>query len=93
MLPKGLLFLVSCAVSAQELVPTEQTLFNFPANGSGVLLPFPSELAQLTGLSNWPAGWVTPPFTPNMVKLYNAAATTTLNDVSVPPDAKRNTRL
>ena len=54
-----------------------------------MLLPFPPELAQLTGLSSWPAGWVTPPFTPNMAKLHNPSATATLNDISVPPDAKR----
>ena len=89
MLPKGLILLVACVVSAQELPATDQTAFNFPRKGSGVLLPFPPELAQLTGLSAWPAGWVTPPFTPNMAKLYNSSATATVNDISVPPDAKR----
>lgn len=89
MLPKGLIRPVACVVTAQELPATDQTVFNFLPNGTGVLLPFPPELAQLTGLSSWPAGWVTPPFTPNMAKLYNPLATSTLNDISVPPDAKR----
>jgi len=89
MLPKGIVLLLICAVTAQELAPTDQTVFNFPPDGVGVPLPFPPELAQLTGLSNWPALWVTPPFTPNMAKLYNPSATGTLNDIAVPPNAKR----
>jgi hypothetical protein len=88
MLPKGLILLLACLVTAQELPATDQTVFSFPQNGTGVVLPFPSELAQLTGLTNWPAGWVTPPFTPNMAELYNPNATAILNDISVPPNPK-----
>jgi peptidoglycan/xylan/chitin deacetylase (PgdA/CDA1 family) len=83
------LLLFACTLSAQELAPTDQTLFNFPPDGSNTRLPFPPELGRLTGLSNWPPGFVTPPFTPNMAKLFNPSATATLKDISVPPNAKR----
>jgi hypothetical protein len=80
------LLLLPHTVSAQELAPTEHTSFNFPPDGANVILPFPPELAQLTGLSNWPPKWVSPPFTPNMAKLFNPLATARLNDIAVPPN-------
>ena len=83
-----LLLVLACGVVAQELAPTEQTSFNFPANGTGVLLPFPPDLAQLTGLSDWPTRWVTPPFTPNMAKLFNPSSNVILPDIVVPPNVK-----
>lgn len=73
---------------SQELAPTDQTVFNFPANGTGVLLPFPSDLAQLTSLSQWPRKWVTPPFTPNMAKLFNPSSKVILPDIVGPPNVK-----
>ena len=75
------------SVISQELAPTEQTSFSYPNNGANVNLPFPSDIATLTGLSDWPAVWVTPPFTPNMEKLYDPSATTILADIITPPNA------
>ena len=75
-------------VMAQLLAPTEQTSFTFPANGAGVTIPFPPDLAQLTGLTDWPARWVTPPFTPNMQQTYNPSATTIIPDIITPPAAQ-----
>jgi peptidoglycan/xylan/chitin deacetylase (PgdA/CDA1 family) len=72
---------------AQELKPTDQTSFSFPANGAGVELPFPNDIAALTGLSSWPDIWVTPPFTPNMEKLFNPGATAINGDIIAPPNA------
>ena len=74
-------------IMAQELPPTDQTSFSFPSNGAGVELPFPSYLATLTGLSSWPDIWVTPPFTPNMKKLFNPSATAVKGDIMAPPNA------
>jgi hypothetical protein len=91
MLSNGLVVLLltlTFGVIAQELAPTDQTSFNFPANGTGVSLPFPPDLAKLTGLSGWPAIWVTPPFTPNMVKLFNPSSTVILPDIVAPPNTK-----
>jgi hypothetical protein len=79
------LSLVGTRTMAQELAPTELTSFQFPNNGSGIDLPFPDAIAKLTGLSAWPAPWVTPPFTANMAKLFNPLATTTLADIVAPP--------
>jgi peptidoglycan/xylan/chitin deacetylase (PgdA/CDA1 family) len=80
-----ILLALMCGVTSQELAPTEQTVFSFPANGTGVSLPFPSDLAQLTGLSQWPEKWVTPPFTPNMAKLFNPSSKAILPDIIDPP--------
>ena len=74
------------AVTAQELAPTEQISFSYPRNGEGIALPFPDYLAQLTGLSEWPAPGATPPFTPNMNAAYNATAKKILPDIEAPPD-------
>ena len=93
MLSNVLLLTLTCGVIAQELAPTEQTEFNFPANGMGVMLSFPSSLAQLTGLSNWPARYVTPPFTPNMAKLFNPSATTILPDIITPLNARGTSKM
>jgi hypothetical protein len=65
--------ILTCRVKAQNLAPTEQTTFRYPANGAGMTLPFPPSLASLTGLSNWPALGVVPPFTPNMAATFNSA--------------------
>ena len=78
---------------AQELPPTEQTSFSYPSNGAGVSLPFPSDLASLTGLSDWPSVWVTPPFTDNMKKLYNPSASATFGDIVAPPGARGSSHL
>ena len=88
MLSNTLFLALTCGVMAQELAPTQQTLFNFPANGTGVSLPFPSNVAQLTGLPAWPARYVSPPFTPNMAKSFNPSATATFPDILVPPVAR-----
>src|SRR5947207_6906855 len=81
-----LLSLVS-SVIAQELAPTEQTSFSYPQNGAGISLPFPSDIASLTGLSEWPGVWVTPPFTPNMNKLFDPSATAVFGDIITPPNS------
>ena len=81
-----LLVVLTGGATVQELAPTDQTLFNYPANGTGVSLPFPPELAQLTGLSDWPTKWATPPFTPNMAKLFNPSSKATLPDIVSPPN-------
>jgi hypothetical protein len=74
-------------VSGLELPPTDQTSFSYPSNGAGIALPFPSQIASLTGLSAWPALWVSPPFTPNMAARFNPAATAVNPDVVAPPNA------
>lgn len=74
-------------VIALELAPTEQTSFSYPNDGANVNLPFPSDIATLTGLSDWPEIWIPPPFTPNMEKLYDPSATTILEDIITPPNA------
>jgi len=74
-------------ITALELAPTDQTSFTYPEDGTGVALPFPPEIASLTGESDWPELWVTPPFTPNMAKLYDPSSTTILSDITVPPNA------
>jgi len=78
---------VGTGILAQELPPTDQTSFSFPANGAGVALPFPDTIASLTGLSGWPSTGVTPPFTPNMAKLFNPNATSIIGDIVSPPNA------
>jgi hypothetical protein len=75
------------SVIAQELQPTEQTSFSYPNDGANINLPFPSDIAALTDLSEWPEVWVTPPFTPNMEKLYDPSATAILSDIIAPPNA------
>ena len=72
---------------ALELPPTDQTVFNYPANGAGINLPFPPDIAALTGLTDWPATYQLAPFTPNMAKIYNPSATTVIPDILYPPDA------
>jgi hypothetical protein len=64
----------SCGAKSQALPPTDQTSFSYPANGAGVTIPFPAELATLTGLSDWPARDVTPPFTPNMAAAFDQSS-------------------
>jgi len=66
----------------------DQTSFTFPQNGTGIRLPFPSDLAALTGLKTWPPVWTVPPFTPNMQKAYNASATAIIPDITGPPNAQ-----
>jgi len=66
----------------------DQASFTFPKNGTGIRLPFPSDLATLTGLTNWPPIWTVPPFTPNMQKAYNASATAILPDITAPPNVQ-----
>jgi hypothetical protein len=78
---------VATGILAQELLPTEQTSFNFPPNGTGIALTFPDTIASLTGLSDWPDVWVTPPFTPNMANLFNPNATSIIGDIVSPPNA------
>jgi len=73
------------AILAQQLPPTDQTSFNYPAIGAGVTLPFPADIAQLTGLSDWPERWAVPPFTPNMQSTFNPSATATIPDIISPP--------
>jgi hypothetical protein len=79
------------SVTAQNLPATDETSFTYPANGAGVTVPFPAELATLTGLSDWPARDVTPPFTPNMAATFNQANIPDLPNTSdctvVPADA------
>jgi hypothetical protein len=70
-----------------ELAPTDQTVFDYPANGSGIGLPFPAAIATLTGLTDWPTVWELAPFTPNMAKLYNPSATAVIADIVTPPAA------
>jgi len=82
-----LLAALAAEITALELAPTEQTSFTFPQDGFGVPLPFPPEIAALTGETAWPELWVTPPFTPNMAALYDPSATTILPDITVPPNA------
>jgi hypothetical protein len=86
------LLVVTSGLMAQELAPTEQTAFSFPDNGAGIGLPFPDDIAALTGLSDWPEIWVTPPFTPNMAALYNPNATNIFPDIITPPGASGNLR-
>ena len=83
----NILFLLAVTgqIIALELAPTDQTSFTYPDDGAGVPLPFPDQIAELTGLSDWPEIWVTPPFTPNMAALYNPAATDILPDITEPP--------
>jgi len=76
---------MSGQIIAQELAPTDQTSFTYPNDGAGTALPFPNDIAELTGLSDWPEIWVTPPFTPNMAALYNPSATTIIPDITAPP--------
>ena len=79
-------FVSSCF--AVFLVPTEQTSFNYPADGWGSEIPFPPYLAKLTGLSDWPALNKTPPFTPEMALAYYAnIGAPFLRDIIVPPHA------
>lgn len=87
MILKVVYLIVLSGIVAQELPPTEQTSFTYPPDGAGIGLPFPDDIASLTGLSTWPEIWVTPPFTPNMQKLYNPAATAILPDIIAPPNA------
>jgi hypothetical protein len=82
--------MMAAAVVSQELAPTDQTTFSYPDDGAGVELPFPSQIASLTGESGWPTIWVTPPFTPNMAALFNPSATTIIPDITVPPGANGN---
>jgi len=82
-----LLSALAAEITALELAPTEQTSFTFPQDGAGVALPFPPEIATLTGETAWPELWVTPPFTPNMAALYDPSSTTILSDITVPPNA------
>jgi hypothetical protein len=85
MLSKVVLLLALAAGSmALELPPTDQTVFNYPANGAGISLPFPPDIAALTGLSAWPAAYQLAPFTPNMAKIYNPSATAVLPDIVCP---------
>jgi hypothetical protein len=74
-------------VIALELAPTEQTSFTYPNDGANINLPFPSNIANLTGMSDWPEAWETAPFTPNMEKLYDPSATATLPDIITPPNS------
>jgi len=78
---------IATVAMAQELAPTDQTSFSYPADGAGIGLPFPPEIASLTGLSDWPAPGVTPPFTPNMAALFNPSATAINGDIVAPPGA------
>jgi hypothetical protein len=78
---------MATGILALELLPTDQTSFSFPDDGTGVALPFPDTIASLTGLSDWPDVWVTPPFTPNMVALFNPNATSIIGDIISPPNA------
>ena len=88
MLSKFVLLLALAAGSiALELPPTDQTVFNYPADGAGINLPFPSSIAALTGLSAWPAAYQLAPFTPNMAKIYNPAATAIIPDIVYSQDA------
>ena len=75
-------------ISAQQLPPTEQTSFSYPPNGVGVTVPFPSYIATLTGLTDWPARLDLAPITPNIVKEYNPSSTTILPDIVSPPVAR-----
>jgi hypothetical protein len=75
-------------ISAQQLPPTEQTSFSYPPNGAGVTVPFPSYIATLTGLTDWPARLQLAPITPNIVKEYNPSSTTILPDIVSPPVAR-----
>jgi hypothetical protein len=75
-------------ISAQQLPPTEQTSFNYPANGAGVTVPFPSYIATLTGLTDWPVRLALAPITPNMQTEYNPSSTTILPDIVAPPVAR-----
>jgi hypothetical protein len=81
------IFTLLTEINTQELPPTEQTEFTYPDDGAGVPLPFPEAIAELTGLSDWPEIWVTPPFTPNMAALYDPTATTVIPDIVAPPNA------
>jgi hypothetical protein len=81
-----LLLALTTGSMALELAPTDQTSFNYPANGAGISLPFPAYLATLTGLTDWPPLYALAPFTPNMAKIYNPASTTILPDIVSPPD-------
>ena len=87
MLSKLVLLSLTAGIMGLELPPTDQTVFNYPANGAGVNLPFPPAIATLTGLTDWPAVWQLAPFTPNMAKLYNPSATTIIPDIVSPPSA------
>lgn len=87
MLSKLVLLSFAAGIMGLELAPTDQTVFDYPANGAGVNLPFPPEIATLTGLTAWPAVWELAPFTPNMAKLYNPSATTIIPDIVSPPEA------
>ena len=78
---------LSGGIFAQELPPTEQTNFSYPDNGAGVPLPFPTDIAALTGLSDWPTIWEVPPFTPNMAARYDPSATAINPDITVPPNS------
>jgi hypothetical protein len=90
MLSKFVLALVVTAkvIAAQQFAPTEQTSFSYPADGAGVTIPFPAYIANLTGLTDWPARWVLAPITPNIVTEYNPSATTILPDIVSPPVAQ-----
>lgn len=76
-------------ITSQHLQPTDQTSFSYPDDGAGIPLPFPPDIANLTGLSNWPPLWQVPPFTPNMAAAYNSSATAINPDIAVPPNAAR----
>jgi hypothetical protein len=77
--------LAAAGALAQELAPTDQTSFSYPDDGAGVELPFPPQIASLTGESGWPTIWVTPPFTPNMAARFDPSATAIIPDIIVPP--------
>lgn len=79
---------LAARITAQQLPPTEQTSFSYPADGAGVTIPFPSNIATLTGLTDWPARWVLAPITPNIVSEYNPSATAILPDIVAPPAAQ-----
>lgn len=74
-------------ILAQELAPTEVTSFKYPNNGANMTLPFPSSLAKLTGLTDWPDPQDVAPFTPNMRKLYDPSSTRILPDIVAPPNS------
>jgi hypothetical protein len=79
------LSLAICCI-AVILPPTEQTSFLYPANGWNSTIAFPEYLAELTGLSDWPERWETPPFTPEMnASYYSKIGTHISEDVVFAP--------
>jgi hypothetical protein len=68
------------------LPPTEQTSFLYPPNGWNSTIAFPKYLVELTGLSDWPERWETPPFTPEMnASYYSKIGTPISEDVVFAP--------